>query len=154
MLNALYERGILRVRGTAPSPEQTVMLLKGEDESMVRIRDFLPLDGIDEVVRREADRALEDRQKAEAVRELVSPFVRGNIVFDSDETERRRQEAREAVTEHAGRDFKKDEVILQRGERITQEHVTIARSMEHQAQRAPSARVRPHALLPVAWQSS
>ncbi|MFH1866356.1 MAG: HDIG domain-containing metalloprotein [Candidatus Eisenbacteria bacterium] len=130
VLNALYERGILRARGTSPSPEQTVMLLNGEDESMVRVRDFLPLDGIEEVVRREADRSLEDRSKAESVRELVSPFIRGNIVFDPYETERRRQEARDAVSDYAGRNLKKDEIILQRGERITQEHVTIVRSMD------------------------
>jgi hypothetical protein len=129
VLNAFYERGILRRRGAPQSPEQTVMLVKGDDESMVRVRDFLPRDGIEEVVRREAVRALEDRLMAEAVREIVSPFIRGNIVFDSEETEHRRQEAREAVSEYAGRDFKKDEIILQRGERITQEHVTIVRSM-------------------------
>ena len=129
VLNALYERGILRRRGAPQSPGQTVMLVKGDDESMVRVRDFLPLDGIEEVVRREAVRALEDRLMAEAVREIVSPFIRGNIVFDSEETEHRRQEASEAVSEYTGRDFKKDEVILQRGERITQEHVTIVRSM-------------------------
>ncbi len=128
ILNALYERGILR-RRAPQSPEQTVMLVKGDDESMVRVRDFLPLDGIEEVVRRDAVRALEDRLMAEAVREIVSPFIRGNIVFDSEETEHRRKEAREAVSEYAGRDFKKDEVILQRGERITQEHVAIVRSM-------------------------
>ncbi|MCK4511510.1 HDIG domain-containing protein, partial [bacterium] len=129
VLNALYERGILRRRGAPQSPEQTVMLVKGGEESMVRVRDFLLLDGIEEVVRREAVRALENRLLAEAVREIVSPFLRGNIIFDSAETEQRRQEAREAVSEDAERDFKKDEIILQRGERITQEHVNIIRSM-------------------------
>ncbi|MEA3409464.1 MAG: HDIG domain-containing protein, partial [Candidatus Eisenbacteria bacterium] len=129
VLNALYERGVLGGRSAPQSPEQTVMLVKGGDESMVRVRDFLPRDGIEEVVRREAVRALEDRLMAEAVREIVSPFIRGNVVFDSDKTDRRRQEAGDAVSEYAGRDFKKDEVILQRGERITHEHVTIVRSM-------------------------
>lgn len=129
VLNALYERGVLRARGAAPSPEQTVMLLKGGEESMVRMRDFLPIDGIEDVVQREANRSLNDRARAVAVRELVSSFIRGNIVHNADETERRRLEAREAVSAYAGRDFKKDEVILQRGERITQEHVSIVRSM-------------------------
>ena len=129
VLNALYERGILRVRGALPSPEQTVMLIRADAENLVRIRDFLPREGIEEVVRREAERALEDRRRATAVREIVSPFIQGNIVFDSDETERRRREARDAVSEYAGRDFKKDEVILQRGERITQDHVITVRSM-------------------------
>jgi len=129
VLNALYEGGILRRRGAPQSPEQTVMLVKGTDESMVRVRDFLPLDGIEDVVRREAVRALENRLMAEAVREIVSPFLKGNIIFDSGETEQRRQEAREAVSEDTERDFKKDEVILQRGERITPDHVNIIRSM-------------------------
>ena len=88
------------------------MLVTGDAENMVRIRDFLPLDGIDEVVLSEAQRALDDPAMATAVRELVSPYVRGNIVRDSDETERRRTEAREAVSEYAGRDFKKDEVLM------------------------------------------
>jgi putative nucleotidyltransferase with HDIG domain len=129
VLNALYERGILRTRGDPPSPEQTVMLIRGDSESLVRIRDLLPYEGIEEVVRREGQRTLSDRSGALAVREIVSPFILGNIVFDLDRTERRRQEAGDAVSEYTGRDLKKDEVILQRGERITQEHVTIVRSM-------------------------
>ncbi len=129
VLNALYGRGILRRSGAPQSPEQTVMLVKGADESLVRVRDFLSLNGIEGVVRREAVRTLEDRLMAEAVREIVSPFLQGNIIFDLSETEQRRREAREAVREDTERDFKKDEVILQRGERITQEHVNIIRSM-------------------------
>lgn len=129
VLNALYDTGILSAHGARPSPEQTVMLIRGDAESLVRVRDFLRVDGIEEVVLRDAERALENRTRAQAVREIVSPFIRGNIVLDSGETERRRQEARDAVSEQTGRDFKKDEIILQRGERITQEHVTIVRSM-------------------------
>jgi len=130
VLNALYERGILGAMGESPSPEQTVMLVRGASENMVRIRDFLTLSGIEGVVLREAGRALATRAQAEAVRQLVSPFVRGNIIYDSNETERRRREARDSVSaEYAELDFKKDEIILQRGERITAEHVNAVRSM-------------------------
>jgi putative nucleotidyltransferase with HDIG domain len=129
LLNALYERGVLRQQRIAPPPEATVMLLRGDTEAMVRIRDYLPRDGVEEAVLREAMRSLGDRLQAEAVVELVSPFVQGNIAYDADETERRRQDARAAVGEKTTRDFKKDEVILERGERITQEHVNIVRSM-------------------------
>ena len=130
VLNALYERGILGAMGASPSPEQTVMLVRGASENMVRIRDFLTLSGIEGVVLREAGRVLATRNQAEAVRQLVSPFVRDNIVYDSNETERRRREARDAVSaEYDELDFKKDEIILQRGERITAEHVNAVRSM-------------------------
>jgi len=129
ILKALYETGILSARGVLPSAEQTVMLIRGDAESLVRIRDLLRRDGIEEVVLGEAVLALEDRTRAQAVREVVSPFIRGNISFDSGETERRRQEARDAVSEQAGQDFKKDEIILHRGQRITEEHVAIVRSM-------------------------
>ena len=130
ILNALYERGILRSRGQAAgSPDQTVMVVRGDDESMVRLRDFLPLSEARDLVRRESERLLGDRKLAKALEEIVVPFLQGNVVFDANETGRRRQEARDAVSELADRDFKKDEIILERGERITQEHVNIMRSM-------------------------
>jgi putative nucleotidyltransferase with HDIG domain len=129
VLNALYTRGILNLRDVPQSIDQTVLLTRGDEQSIVRVNDLLRLDGIGDVVQAEAMRALDDRQMAEAVREIVSPFIRGNIVHDAEETERRRTEAREAVSELAGRDFKKDEVILERGERITEDHLNIIRSM-------------------------
>lgn len=134
ILNVLYDRGILRTRG-APieSPDQTVMLVRGEDESMVRIRDFQPVPELPDIVRREAARGFDNLATGRAVEEIVTPFLRSNVAYDSSETERRRQDARNSVSEFTGRDIKKDEVIIERGERITQEHVTAVLSMDRKA---------------------
>jgi len=129
VLNALFQRGIINMRSVPQSADQTVLLSRGAEESIVRVSDLLRLDGIGEVVQREAMRTLDDRNMAEAVREIVSPFVRSNVVYDSEETERRRMEAREAVSETTDLDYKKDEVILERGERITEDHLNTIRSM-------------------------
>jgi putative nucleotidyltransferase with HDIG domain len=129
VLNALYARGVLNLRNVPQSIDQTVLLTRGDDQSIVRVSDLLRLDGIGDVVQHEAMRTLEDRQMAVAVREIVSPFIRGNVMHDAEETERRRTEAREAVSETTGRDFKQNEVILERGERITEDHLNIIRSM-------------------------
>lgn len=129
ILNALYERGVVSRRdGPIESFEQTVALVRGDDEKLARVREFLDLDEVGSTVEREAGRTL-DRHEARAVREIVAPFIRANIIYDAAATERRRKQARDSVSEFTERDFKKDEVILQRGERITEEHRNIVRSM-------------------------
>jgi putative nucleotidyltransferase with HDIG domain len=131
VLNILYEKGMLRTRGAQAGPsDQTVMLVRGDEESLVNLGDFQPVANISQVVYADALDFFEDRARARAVEEIVVPFLRGNVVHDTSETERRRHEAMDSVDEFTGRDFKKDEVIIERGERVTTEHVTIVRSMD------------------------
>jgi putative nucleotidyltransferase with HDIG domain len=130
ILFSVHERGILRTRGAPElSPEATVMLIRDGEEAMVRLGQFVPRAEVDELVRREAARSFDDRGSARAAAEITLPFVSTNVTYDSAETERRRTEARDAISEFTGRDFKKDEVIVERGERITPEHITILHSM-------------------------
>jgi putative nucleotidyltransferase with HDIG domain len=129
-LNLLHERGIFRARGTpVQSPDQTVMLVRGDQESVVKVRDFLRQEEIEESIEGGVRRALGDDAQVRAARELILPFVRGNIVYDAHETQRRRQDARDRVDTYQDRDFKKDEVILEEGERITQDHELIVQSI-------------------------
>jgi putative nucleotidyltransferase with HDIG domain len=131
ILFTVYERGVLRPRGTEGlSPESTVMLVRGEEETMVRIGQLVPRAEVPELIRSEAERGIADPARVTAIVEITLPFVLPNVTYDSAETERRRAEAREAVSPFTGRDFKKDEVIVERGQRITQDHITILRSME------------------------
>ena len=130
ILFSVHERGVLRTRG-APglTPDETVMLVRAGEEVMVRIGQFIPRADVRETIRQEARESLEDPAAVNAVVEVTIPFVSENVRYDASETERRRSEAREAISEFTGRDFKADEVIVERGERITPDHITILESM-------------------------
>jgi putative nucleotidyltransferase with HDIG domain len=129
-LNLLHERGVFRARGTpVQSPDQTLMLIRGDQESIVKVRDFLRQEEVEETVQNQVQRSLRDSAQVQAAMELILPFVRGNIVYDAEETQRRKQDARDGVDIYQDRDFKKDEVILERGERITQDHELIVQSI-------------------------
>lgn len=131
-LNLLHERGVFRARGTpVQSPDQTIMLIRDDQESIVRVRDFLRQENIEQAVEGSLSSALEGDEQVAAARELVMPFVRGNIIYDAQETRRRREDARAGVSMYEDRDFKKDEVILEQGERITEDHELIVRSITH-----------------------
>jgi len=135
ILFVLYDTGILRERGTPEmATDATVTLLKGEEESIVRTAAFLPERLLVETVQREAGRTFDDPERTIAVKEILSQFLEGNIIYDADETARRRRAARENVSEFEGRDFKQDEIVIERGERVTEDHVTILRSMERRRQ--------------------
>jgi putative nucleotidyltransferase with HDIG domain len=130
ILFSSHERGILRARGgPGLSPDETVMLLRGGEEVMVRIGQFARWAEVGDLVREEARRSFDDPAMAKALVEITLPFVSANVSYDSTETERRRDEARAAISEFTGRDFKENEVIVERGERITEDHITILRSM-------------------------
>ena len=130
ILYGLYERGILRTKSApALAPDETVMLVRGSDETMARAGQFLLDSGVAAAVRREARRSLKDRTMVRAVVDLVVPFASGNVVYDAGETDRRRRDALESVSVSSGRDFKKDEIIIQKGERITPEHLNVVHSM-------------------------
>lgn len=131
ILYALYEAGILRVRGAPPLlPEGTVMLIRGDEETVVRVQQYLRETELASAIEQEASRTAAERPLRKAMKEVVLPFLRGNVAYDAVETQRRRRDARERISEYTGRDFKKDETIVSRGERITEEHLTILRSME------------------------
>ena len=140
VLHAVYEAGILRGRDAAGlSPGQTVMLARDGEETLVRQAAFLRESDLVDVVEREAMRAFDDPAMAAAVRELVVPFLRWNVAEDEQETETRRQEAVEGISPLTGRDFKENEVIIERGERVTEDHLVILQSME--AKRAELLRI-------------
>ncbi len=130
ILGDLYEAGVLRLRGSpVRSPDDTVLFLAEDKESIARVHEFISLDNVASIIEREAARSFDERGMVVAVRELVLPFVRGNVIHDAGETQGRKAAARDSVSEFTGRDFAKDEVIVEEGERITQEHENIIRSM-------------------------
>ncbi len=127
----LYDRGILSERGTPPlKPDDTVMLIKGNDELVVRIQSFIPARLVVEMVQSEAARTFDDPEMTITVKEILIPFLEGNVVYDVEENAQRKEAARAVVIESTGRDFKKDEVVLQEGERITDEHIVAILSLE------------------------
>ncbi|MBD3367370.1 MAG: HDIG domain-containing protein [Candidatus Eisenbacteria bacterium] len=131
VLNDVYDAGIVRSSDAADlSPGQTVMLVRDGEETLVRQAAFLREGDIPELAEGEAMRALDDPEMAAAVRELVVPFLRWNVAENEQETERRRREAIESVSRQTGRDLKENEVIIERGERVTEDHLVVLQSME------------------------
>lgn len=134
VLLAVSERGVVRTRGAPDlATDDSVMFVRGDEESMEFIGRFVLEDDVQAVVRAEAERILGDKASANAVVEIVLPFVTPNVLYDQEETERRREAARQSVSETTGTDVKKDEVIIERGERVTRDHVRIIRSMDLKA---------------------
>jgi len=130
ILFGLYGRGIIESRGLPGLlANETVAVVRDDEETLETVGAFLEMNGIEEIVSREARRDLGDAEMTRATVEIVMPFVTENVIHDPAETRRRRAAARELVTESTGRDFKRDEVIVSRGERITTDHVAIIRSM-------------------------
>ena len=130
VLFLLYERGILPTRGHPPlKDDETVVLLKDDEESMERVGAFHREENLPNLIAAEASKTFDDPAMSKAVGELVAPFLVGNVVHDFEVTEKRKEDARGAVSELTGVDVKKDEVILERGERITKDHVNVVRSM-------------------------
>lgn len=131
VLLALSERGVLDRRAApALADDDNVMYLRDEVESMVFAGQFLPSEDVPAAVRTEAERILAERPLANAVVEIVVPFVAENVFHRGSETERRRDAARRSVEEGTGIDVKENEVIVQKGERITQEHMRMIYSMD------------------------
>jgi putative nucleotidyltransferase with HDIG domain len=131
VLHAIYDAGIVRSRDAEKlSPGQTVMLQRDGEESLVRQAAFLRENDLPELAEREALRALDDRAMAAAVREVVLPFLRWNVAENEEETAHRRREAVEGISRQTGRDFKENEVIIERGERVTEDHRVVLQSME------------------------
>ena len=129
-LLSLHQKGVIGGQG-APSlvPDDTVILLRTDDETVARVRGFHSERDLPSIVRSEIAAGVSDRELRKATVEVVVPFAAANVVYDEQETERRREAARRAVSEFAGRDFRKDEVIVHRGERVTEEHVDVLRSV-------------------------
>lgn len=131
VLLAVSERGVLSKRGGPDlASDDSVMLTRGESESMEFVGRFVAEEDVSSTVRAEAERILGERASANAVVEMVLPFVSANVLYAEAETERRREDARQSVSPKTTMDVKKDEVIIQRGERITADHVRIIRSMD------------------------
>jgi len=130
LLLSLHQRGIIGGAGAPPlSPDETVMVLRADDEAIARVRGFHTESTIAAAIRAVASASFHDAGLRKAVSELTAPFAAPNIVYDAAETARRREAARRSVSEFAGRDVRKDEVIVLRGQRVTAEHVAVLRSM-------------------------
>ncbi|MBD3348680.1 MAG: HDIG domain-containing protein, partial [Candidatus Eisenbacteria bacterium] len=130
ILLALAERGVVGSGAPDLAADESVMYLENDTEEMAVFGQFLSASEVASTVREEALRILEDESLAEAVVEIVSPFVVPNVFYRSGETERRREAARQSVEEKTETDVKKNEVIVHRGERITEDHLRMIYSMD------------------------
>jgi putative nucleotidyltransferase with HDIG domain len=149
ILLGLAERGVVRTRGAPDlSGDDTIMYEHDDSEAMVRYGQFLKQEEVPEAVAEEARRGMANRAAVKAVVEIVRPFVSENVLYQPDETERRREEARQSVSVVTGMDVKKDEVIVERGQRITKDDLRVIRSMERKRNELLKIETGPRRFLP------
>ncbi len=103
---------------------------------------FLSLGDVPEFVRNQRWSAIEELEPAElrtTVVELAGRFVRVNVVKNSDETARRRADARNSVVSRAQDvDFRRGQSIINEGEVISAETVEIVQQMRATRPYTPS----------------
>ncbi len=139
-LLSLHQKGVIGGEGAPPLvPDDTVILLRTDAETVARVRGFHSERDLPSIVRSEIAAGVSDPELRKATVEVVVPFATANVAYDERETDRRREAARRAVSEFAGRDFRKDEVIVHRGERVTEEHVDVLRSIAARRAEMPGA---------------
>lgn len=130
VLLSLHQKGVIGGKGAPPlRPDDTVVLLRTSDETVARVSGFHSEKDLLSIVRSDVSASIRDPELRKAVTEIVVPFAAANVVYDGRETEKRKETARRTVSEFAGQDFRKDEVIVHRGERVTEGHMDILRSV-------------------------
>ncbi len=111
---------------------QMVTIVRGKTEFNRRLNEVYDSWDVKQAARRKAEELFgDDRDRKRAFVEAVTTFVTPNLRYDAGETEARRAQARESVSEFQGTVLK-DELILRKHERITHEH---ARKLESLAYR-------------------
>jgi putative nucleotidyltransferase with HDIG domain len=129
LLLSLHQEGVIGGKGAPPlMPDDTVILFRTNDETVVRVRGLHAESDLPATIRSELSAGVKDPEIRKTIAEIVVPFATANVVYDEQETARRKETARRVVSEFAGRDFRKDEVIVHRGERVTEEHMDVLRS--------------------------
>jgi hypothetical protein len=129
-LEALFQAGIVSDKsGLVESGVLAVNVQKPGGEELVGLVDIMDMSDASEELDRRAEETFLGELERLALKELVIPFLLPNVVFDDHETLRRREEAREAVPVYSGVEYKKHQIVVRRGERITDRHVNILRSM-------------------------
>ena len=142
LLSNIYAKGVVQDKATIvhESAGGTVSLLKDGEEREIVLADIVTQEKVENVsLPKEIDRIISDEQTFLATKkvcyELVVSFLSPNLIFDREETERRRDEARRNVARTKGFVIE-NEKIIDANERITAEHMEILSSLaEEIAQR-------------------
>jgi putative nucleotidyltransferase with HDIG domain len=125
-----------------------VVLIDGEGELRRTTEGLVDQGKLDQVVRSEAQaRFPDDRARAQVFFELVRGHALANLVFNAEETARRRDLASSSVK--AWYDVAKSERVVGRNERVTEEQETVLRALEEERiardpSRTPFALARAH----------
>jgi putative nucleotidyltransferase with HDIG domain len=126
-----------------------VVVIDGAGELRRQAEGLIDQGRLDQVVRAEAQtRFPDDRARAQVFFELVRGHALANLVFDVDETARRRDVAATSIKSHY--DVTKNERIVGRNERVTDDQETVLRALEEERvardpSRTPFALARAHA---------
>lgn len=130
-----YQRGVL-TRGLIDNASlirrngyREITVVEGEENELVSIADVLDQGRLDQVIREEAlTRFGKDRDRAQVFFEIVRGHLQPNLMFDSDETNRRRDAATNAVKETF--QISKDERIIGKHDKVSREQELMLRALE------------------------
>jgi len=125
-------RGVLREKTSEDlGSSQVLTVVRGKTEFNRHLSEVSDLWDVRQAARRRAREVFgENRDAVKAFEEAVTAFVEPNLRYDARETETRRSEARASVSEFEGTVLK-DEVIIRKHERITDEQIRKLESLDY-----------------------
>lgn len=131
-LEATLGAGVMREKTSEDlGSSQMITIVRGKTEFNRHLSEVSDLWDIRQTARRQAEEVLAgDRDARKAFEEAVAAFLVPNLRYDAEETEARRVEARGSVSEFQGTVLK-DELVLRKHERITDEHVRKLESLAY-----------------------
>ncbi|MBU1061734.1 MAG: HDIG domain-containing protein [Candidatus Omnitrophica bacterium] len=105
--------------------------LVDEIEGVRSIHDFYTLEDLKKEVEQFSSSIVKDRNQRSIVPDFVNSVLNINIIYDKDRTELEKQAAAEKIVSmYNVKKIKKNEMILDKGERIGKEHITKLKGIE------------------------
>jgi putative nucleotidyltransferase with HDIG domain len=131
-LREVMSDGVMREKTSEDlGSSQMITIVRGKTEFTRQLSDVYDLWDVKQASRRRSEDLFgDDRNSKEAFQEAVDSFIEPNLRYDAEETENRRAQARQSVSEFQGTVLK-DELIIRKHERATEEHVLKLESLAY-----------------------
>ncbi|NIM18973.1 MAG: HDIG domain-containing protein [Candidatus Latescibacteria bacterium] len=126
----LFTRGVINNSGPLRRSDYTeISVLDGNVEKRLKVKDIIEQGRLDQLIREEAvSRFGRNRDRAQAFIELVRAHVLPTLLLDSEETQRRREEAMERVKPYF--EVSKNQRIIGAHDKVTREQENILKALE------------------------
>jgi putative nucleotidyltransferase with HDIG domain len=126
----LFKRGVINNSGPLRRSEYSeISVIIGEDEKKLNVKDIIEQGRLDQLIREEAvSRFGRNRDHGQIFYELVRAHVLPSLLLDSDETQRRREQATQGVNRYF--EVSKNERIVAAHDKVTKEQENILSALE------------------------